>query len=288
MTGDGESTVVELLSELGLGMHERIFPSFRMNVPLDELARSAERVPHMIVPLTVVAKKAGRLVLKVEGEGAAAMSEAPVSIADDSLYVSGEAAHAAKVPGPPPLPDEGAPKAAVLARVALTKVRVTRGWSERPSSAAKAPVRTAKTSARPPKHATPPSAPPSKARPSERPARGKSLAPRKSASLAPKSAAPARKSLTPARKSAAPARKAAETAGKSEAPGRKSMSPGRKSVTPGRKSSKSIAVPKKSVSPGRKSIAAPKKSAAPPRKSIRPCKQATEEEGIDAGWDDVE
>src|SRR4051812_5564164 len=44
MVGDADVTVVEVLSELGLGMHERVFPSFRMSVPLEEFARAVERV----------------------------------------------------------------------------------------------------------------------------------------------------------------------------------------------------------------------------------------------------
>jgi hypothetical protein len=88
MVGDGDVTVVEVLAELGLGMHERVFPSFRMNVPLEELSRAVERVPHMVAPLAIAPTTGRRLVLTAaveedeEEEGGAGA----VSIGDDSLY----------------------------------------------------------------------------------------------------------------------------------------------------------------------------------------------------------
>ena len=91
MNGEGEITTVEVLSELGLGMRERVFPSFKMAVPLDEFVRAVERVPHMITPLTIATVSEQRLVLTAvaEGEDAAgddAVDSAAVSIGDDSLY----------------------------------------------------------------------------------------------------------------------------------------------------------------------------------------------------------
>jgi hypothetical protein len=89
MIGDNDATVVEVLCELGLGMHERVFPSFRMNVPLEEFARAVERVPHMIEPLAIQNKSGRRLVLTADGgEDEVKVSTPPsVSIGDDSLYV---------------------------------------------------------------------------------------------------------------------------------------------------------------------------------------------------------
>ena len=91
MVGDADVTVVEVLSELGLGMHERVFPSFKMSVPLEEFARAVERVPHMIEPLTIGTKSARRLVLTAIADGEEDEEEdrrrPSVSIGDDSLYL---------------------------------------------------------------------------------------------------------------------------------------------------------------------------------------------------------
>jgi hypothetical protein len=87
MLGDGDTTLVEVLCELGLGMHERVFPSFKMNVPLEELARAVERVPHMVAPLGVSASTSRRLVLTAASDEDEVAPAAPaVAIDDDSLY----------------------------------------------------------------------------------------------------------------------------------------------------------------------------------------------------------
>jgi hypothetical protein len=44
-------TRVTIATELGSGMREKVFPSFDMNVPLDELTGAVERIPQMVHPL---------------------------------------------------------------------------------------------------------------------------------------------------------------------------------------------------------------------------------------------
>lgn len=44
-------TRVTVATELGLGMREKVFPSFDLNVPLDEFTRAVERIPQMVHPL---------------------------------------------------------------------------------------------------------------------------------------------------------------------------------------------------------------------------------------------
>jgi hypothetical protein len=93
LVADGETTVVEVLTELGLGMHERVFPSFKMNVPLEEFARAVERVPHMIEPLSIGASSEKRLVLtaseeREEEESEDDSSSGNVAIADESMYAA--------------------------------------------------------------------------------------------------------------------------------------------------------------------------------------------------------
>ena len=100
LVGDGEVTTVEVLTELGLGMHERVFPSFKMAVPLEEFARAVERVPHMIEPLSIATSSASRLVLTAtegeeEEESENDSPSANVPIADESMY-AGEKRTASK------------------------------------------------------------------------------------------------------------------------------------------------------------------------------------------------
>jgi hypothetical protein len=170
MLGDADVTVVEVLSELGLGMRERVFPSFKMNVPLEELVRAVERVPHMVAPLTVAATTGRRLVLTAgeqEAEGEAAPASA-VPIGDDSLYGSKRApsharssakVRASKRAALPTAPAQ--PGRSVVAKVPLTKMQVSR------SSAAAATEE--KGPRRPSQHPKRPSIKPLPTRPSRPP-----------------------------------------------------------------------------------------------------------------------
>ncbi|HEY2516916.1 MAG TPA: hypothetical protein VGI39_38860, partial [Polyangiaceae bacterium] len=121
MLADADTTLVEVLSELGLGMHERVFPAFKMNVPLDEFARAVERVPHMVAPLAIATKSPRRLVLSAasmadeDAEG----EDAGVSIGDDSLY----GAPGRRVSRDKPGPVEGTPEVRVPPPPAVPKER---------------------------------------------------------------------------------------------------------------------------------------------------------------------
>ncbi len=123
MVGDADGTLVEVLSELGLGMHERVFPSFKMSVPLEEFARAVERVPHMVAPLAIASATGRRLVLTAtsDEEEEEGTPSAAVSIGDDSLYMKrgskeklAEAAAKALNPAesepPPPAPVMATPR----------------------------------------------------------------------------------------------------------------------------------------------------------------------------------
>jgi hypothetical protein len=93
LVSDGDKTAVDVLSELGMGMRERVFPSFKMSVPLEEFARAVERVPHMIAPLSIVATSGTRLVLtasdeEVEDASSDEESSGAVPIADESMYTA--------------------------------------------------------------------------------------------------------------------------------------------------------------------------------------------------------
>ena len=63
ITGDDHSSSIEVMTELGAGMRERLLPAIQLKVPLSEFARALERVPHMIQPLYVHAITPARLIL---------------------------------------------------------------------------------------------------------------------------------------------------------------------------------------------------------------------------------
>jgi hypothetical protein len=87
MVGDGEVTVVELMSELGGGMRERVLPSFSLNVPLAEFTRAVERVPHMIEPLTTKVASPRRVVFTASQDvRKSTIPPPPVEIGKGSLY----------------------------------------------------------------------------------------------------------------------------------------------------------------------------------------------------------
>jgi hypothetical protein len=90
VVGDEQVCVVEIMTELGGGHRERVFPSFVMQVPLSEFSRAIERVPHMISPLTVKVHIARRLVLiATEEVRRTSMPPPAVAIADSSMFGSG-------------------------------------------------------------------------------------------------------------------------------------------------------------------------------------------------------
>jgi hypothetical protein len=103
--GDGEISVVELMTELGGGLRERALPSFAVGVPLSEFVRAVERVPRMVQPLLVKAKSERRLVLvsKVERAGRS-LPPATVAIAEEHLIdLPGQAPTKNATKKPPPL-----------------------------------------------------------------------------------------------------------------------------------------------------------------------------------------
>ena len=293
MVGDADVTVVEVLCELGLGMHERVFPSFKMSVPLDEFARAVERVPHMVAPLTVVAATSRRLVLTTaEDEEQEEAAPPAVAIADDSLYVRRSSKDKIAAVKDPRTRIE--PRATSSGKMQ----QVRRAKSEVPAERAKSvPARSGKTS-RP--------APP----PADEPAGGNAGAGRASRVLAvPKPPAlPRTDARTPTppgggrsvvarvpltriqvpRGSRPPA--AAASAEKTAPHARPSKHPKRPSLKPPAKGhSKAPAKNPSKPPPDRRSKAPPPRSVPP--KSARSRAPAAlseppDEEGIDMGWDE--
>jgi hypothetical protein len=85
---DGSKSVMEILSELGLGMRERVFPTLVWNAPLEEFSRAIERVPHMVKPLEIRASSDKRIVLGAAEEiRRSSLPPPPVVISEESFYV---------------------------------------------------------------------------------------------------------------------------------------------------------------------------------------------------------
>ncbi len=294
MVGDVDVTVVEVLSELGLGMHERVFPSFKMSVPLEEFARAVERVPHMVAPLAIASSTGRRLVLTAaseeeEEEGAAGA----VSIDDESLYVRrGSKDKLAAVEDPSPHPHSqargsGSGKAGPAIRKAGEAAAA--GTGSAPKIAPKTMRPAAPAPEEPAKAARPQAVPKAPALPRTEehtpipppPAPARSVVakvplariqvPRSAAVVEKRSSKhPKRLSLKPPKGASAP-------------PERRSKAPPKRSVPP-----KASVPPKRSIPP-KASVApkAAKKSIAPKGRSRAPSfSEPPDQEGIDSGWDD--
>jgi hypothetical protein len=84
----GATTTVEVSTDLGGGLRERVFPPLVFKAPLSEFARAVERVPHMIAPLSVQPKGTRALVLAVtQAVRLTSIPPAPIEISADSLFV---------------------------------------------------------------------------------------------------------------------------------------------------------------------------------------------------------
>ena len=96
VVGDTDACVVEMMSDLGGGLRERVFPAFVMNAPLFEFTRAVERVPHVIAPLTTRVKTERRIVFVASAElRMTSMPPPHIEIDIASLYVRARRWHAA-------------------------------------------------------------------------------------------------------------------------------------------------------------------------------------------------
>lgn len=86
LVDEGAVTRVEVSTEMGGGLRERVFAPLRLAAPLAEFTRAIERVPHMIKPLTVRSRGEQRLSFAAAPHVGRTMPP-PVEIASESLYV---------------------------------------------------------------------------------------------------------------------------------------------------------------------------------------------------------
>ncbi|HEY8040236.1 MAG TPA: hypothetical protein VIF15_10610 [Polyangiaceae bacterium] len=99
LQAEGDATVVDVGTELGGGLRERLLSPFTLDAPLAEFTRAVDRVPHLVAPLRLRGKSARRMTLSAtELVRRTSIPPPPIEIAVDSLFVRIEA---------PPLPTEG-------------------------------------------------------------------------------------------------------------------------------------------------------------------------------------
>ena len=88
IVGDHEISVVEVQEDLGGGMRERVFQPLPFKAPLDEFSRAVERVPHMVSPLSILAKTTRHITLGATAEAQrSSLLPPPIQIAEESFFV---------------------------------------------------------------------------------------------------------------------------------------------------------------------------------------------------------
>lgn len=75
LTDDEGTTLLSIVSDVGDGLCEPVFPSLRLDAPLDEFVRAAKLAPKMMAPL-VAEESAGKLSLSVPARAAASADHA--------------------------------------------------------------------------------------------------------------------------------------------------------------------------------------------------------------------
>jgi hypothetical protein len=87
LVADGESTVVEVATDLGGGLRERVLSPMTFRVPIQEFARAIERLPHVIAPLVIRSRSPRRVSLSAtEVLRRTTAPPPPIQIASDSLF----------------------------------------------------------------------------------------------------------------------------------------------------------------------------------------------------------
>lgn len=87
LSAGGDATVVEVATELGGGLRERILSPMSFRAPLAEFAKAIERVPHMIAPLAIRTKSPRRVSLSAtEALRRTTAPPPPIEISSDSLF----------------------------------------------------------------------------------------------------------------------------------------------------------------------------------------------------------
>lgn len=101
IVGDEDACVIEVMSELGVGMRERIFPSVGFHAKLSEFETAFERFPKLVFPLAVAHRNRTRLTLRVaESVRKSTAPPPPIRLSEASML----AAKPVHIPKHTPLP----------------------------------------------------------------------------------------------------------------------------------------------------------------------------------------
>jgi hypothetical protein len=102
---EGPVTRIDVSTELGGGLRERVFAPFRLQAPLVEFVRAIERVPHMVAPLAIRSRGERRITFAASAlVRRTTMPPPPIEISAESLFVLAPAPAVPKEGGAPTLP----------------------------------------------------------------------------------------------------------------------------------------------------------------------------------------
>ncbi|HEX3345375.1 MAG TPA: hypothetical protein VHS09_12415 [Polyangiaceae bacterium] len=88
LTAANGTTRIDVATDLGGGLKERVFATLVFQALLEEFSRAIERVPHMVAPLRVGAKTPQRIALvATEATRRTSLPPPPIEIAPESLFV---------------------------------------------------------------------------------------------------------------------------------------------------------------------------------------------------------
>ena len=93
LLADADETIIEVATELGGGLRERLLSPMSLRAPIAEFVRAIDRVPHLIAPLVVRAKSPRRVSLSAtETLRRTSFPPPPIEIASESLFEPAPAA----------------------------------------------------------------------------------------------------------------------------------------------------------------------------------------------------
>jgi len=84
LSGDDTSTTMIVMSDFGAGIRERLLPTIRFAVPIDEFGRALELSPRLVLPLRV-SEHEGLIILTPLGKGEAQVSLPAPKLAVDEM-----------------------------------------------------------------------------------------------------------------------------------------------------------------------------------------------------------
>ena len=85
ISGGDERCTLEVLSDFGGGLHERVFALVKLGVPLDEFVRAVRLVPKMILPLKMKEQDGKLVFTATEHTRRTSMPPPPILIAPEHL-----------------------------------------------------------------------------------------------------------------------------------------------------------------------------------------------------------